>query len=138
MGEPKDRSKLFIPPTRFFDEAFPTLEDAVLRFQEFEYGEPTRRRGIFSLRREGSGILRCGNSLCHRGGYEIDREVHKMLEEKLTEKQIELSCRGDEGTPKGKRKGRSCAFSIEGKITLKFKGEDAKPSDESPAPTTKS
>jgi hypothetical protein len=43
-----------------------------------------------------------------------------MIRESLTEKHIELSCDGDEGTPKRNR-GISCAFPIEGNITLKYK-----------------
>lgn len=122
MGEPMDRSKrIFQTQVKSFEEAFPTLEGAVLEYIEFEYGEPKGGRRKFDLRRERGGVLRCGNRLCYRGGYEIDEEVHKMLPEGLTAKHIDLSCRGDEGTPKGGRIGRSCAWSIEGTLTLKFK-----------------
>jgi hypothetical protein len=74
MGEPKDRSgRIFAPPTASFEEAFPTLENAVLWYTEFEYGGPTGRKSTFTLQEEG-GLLRCTNPRCYRGGYEIDAE----------------------------------------------------------------
>jgi hypothetical protein len=119
MGEPMDRSgRIFSRPTKSFEEAFPTLENAVLRYEVFDFGTP-KGKGIFSLREEG-GLMRCRNPRCYRGGYEIDSEVSKMIYENQTEKHIDLSCEGDEGTPKRIR-ARSCDFSIEGDITLKFK-----------------
>src|SRR5690349_11297329 len=86
MGEPMDRSKLFFPPTRKWEEAFPTLEDAIIDYIESDFGGE-ERNGTVSLRRQG-GILRCGNPLCFHGGYELDREVSRMIHEGVLEKTV--------------------------------------------------
>lgn len=115
-----DRSnRVFAPATSNFSEAFPMLEDALFRYTEYDFGneEPC---GVFSLRRDG-GLLRCRNPRCERGGYEIDHEVHLMMHSNLTERQVNLHCRGDEGTPKGHRRGKSCPRSVKGTITIKYK-----------------
>jgi hypothetical protein len=120
MGQPMDRSqRIFAPQTDKFAEAFPTLEDAVLEYIEYDFGQAQTGKRWHSLRTEG-GLMRCGNSRCHRGGYEIDREVRRMIRENVAEQHVEISCPGDEGTPKRKR-GDSCDRSIEGTLTLKFK-----------------
>jgi hypothetical protein len=67
MGEPMDRSKLFFSRlTSKWEEAFPTLEDAIIDYIESDFGSE-EHNGTVSLRRNGS-ILRCGNPLCFRGG----------------------------------------------------------------------
>jgi hypothetical protein len=119
VGEPMDRSKRIFSKEGRFQEIFPTLEDAWLEFTEFEYGAQ-KRKGKFNIRENG-GLMRCSNSRCYRGGYELDDEIHKMLAEGKAEKEIDISCAGDEGTPRGRTIGRHCAFSIEGTIFLRFK-----------------
>ena len=120
MGRPMDRSKLFIdPPVKDFEVAFPTLEDAILQYTVSNFGDDTRK-DRFSVREEG-GLLHCRNPRCNGGGYEIDRQIIKMISEKVTEKSIELSCGGHEGTPKGRKIGRGCLYSIVGTLTLKHK-----------------
>jgi len=63
----------------------------------------------------------CSNPSCRRGGYELDRKVPEMVRAGLTETKIKLYCRGDEGSPKGRKIGRRCQHSIEGTIRLKYK-----------------
>jgi hypothetical protein len=119
MGQPMDRSnRPFSPETNSFEEAYPTLEDAIIYYTEFDFGNE-ETKCIISLRRQG-GLLRCGNSRCFRGGYELDREVNHMLREGMLEKTVELNCPGDEGTAK-KIRGDSCDRSIEATIKLKLK-----------------
>jgi hypothetical protein len=119
MGEPMDRSnRIFAPLTSSFDDAYPTLEDATIRYTEFDFGSE-ETKGIISFRRQG-GLLRCGNPRCFRGGYELDWEVNRMIREGVLEKTVTISCSGDEGTPKQKR-GDSCDRSIIATIELKLK-----------------
>jgi hypothetical protein len=118
LGEPMDRSRLFFPPTSEWEKAFPTLEDAIIHYIESDFsGE--ERKGIVSLRRQG-GILPCGNPLCFRGGYELDREVDRMIHEGVLEKTMTLHCPGDEGTPK-RHRGDDCERSIRATLKLKPK-----------------
>jgi len=114
-----DRSNRWFKPTDKFSEAFPTLEDAIFRYSEYDFGSK-EGSGVFSLRREG-GVLRCGNPHCQRGGYEIDQLVRMMMYAHETEREVNLHCRGDEGSPKGRRKGKECLRTVKGTITITYK-----------------
>lgn len=116
MGEPLNRDNRIFVDLGKFEEVFPDLEDVIVKYTEFEMGRE-KRKGTFSMRSRG-GQMRCGNDRCFRGGYEFDFIVHDMLRNKETEKEIELRCRGDEGSPKRYR-GRPCLRSIKGIITIK-------------------
>lgn len=114
-----DRSNRLFGPLVEFDETFPELEDATIEWTETEMGRKisgTMQRSI----KEG-GLIRCTNPFCYRGGFEIDLELAYMVSKKQTSKQGRLSCEGDEGSPKGRIKGRSCLHGIEFKIIAKYK-----------------
>jgi hypothetical protein len=63
----------------------------------------------------------CGNPSCRRGGYEFDFLIRDIARSHETEKAIELFCRGDEGSPQGRKIGRRCQHKIEAKIKIKYK-----------------
>jgi len=67
--------------------------------------------------------MSCGNPICQRGGYNFANEAHNMNYAGMSEREIQLSCNGDEGSPKGRRLGRECLQRLEAKITLKFKAK---------------
>ena len=119
MGEPMDRTRRVFMKLGTFEETFPTLEDAVIEFTEFDFVlEATS--GRWSMRMQG-GLMPCGNVSCRRGGYELDREVHQMLREVNSQKAVTLHCAGDEGSPQGRRIGSQCQRSIEATIKLRWK-----------------
>jgi len=119
MGEPMDRSKLVFMELGPFQRAFPRLESAVVEFTEFNL-HLKGRSGRWRLEWDG-GLMECGNSSCRRGGYRFDREVHRMVRENLTEQTFRIHCPGDEGSPKGRKRGRRCERYVTGKITLQYK-----------------
>jgi hypothetical protein len=119
MGIPLDRSNRLLGLTDSFATAFPTLDDAIIRYTESDFGNDPRQ-GVWSLKHNG-GQMRCGNPRCYRGGYELDREVSNMIYAGITEREIWLTCNGDEGSPKGRKKGQECLHSIKGTITLRMK-----------------
>jgi hypothetical protein len=116
MGQPLDRSRRVFGQLTSFEKAFPQLESAEVRFIETDFGE-TVRTSSWSVRDDG-GQMPCGNPHCERGGYELDREVSAMLREDITTKTVSLRCRGDEGTPKGRRRGQDCTRGIGATITI--------------------
>ncbi len=132
MGEPLDRSNRWLGLTTKFESAYPQLEDAIIKFTESDFGN-NPKSGVWSLRIEG-GQMRCSNPRCNRGGYEFDREVNMMLYSGENTRDIWLNCRGDEGSPKGRNKGRECLHSVKGTITLRLRSDpNGNPSeDESP------
>jgi hypothetical protein len=120
MGEPLNRkNRVFAGPLKSFDEVFPELEDVTVEYTEFELAQQKKRGGVFSVRSQG-GQMRCGNSACFRGGHEFDFMIQDMVRNHETQREIELHCKGDEGTPK-RRGGRSCNRYIKGVITIKPK-----------------
>lgn len=135
MGEPMDRSNRFLVglPTTF-DEALPNLEDAVVEYYETgklgPYGfdplvGPRDGYGTPLSVRSTGGLIRCSNPFCRRGGFEIDFDVHDMLSRKLVRKEFVKKCPGDEGSPKGRRIGRTCMNALHYRITLRYKPEHA-------------
>jgi hypothetical protein len=124
MGEPLSRSgRIFVGPPTTFENAFPTLEDAVIEYAEgdiLRQGKELNR--VASMKRVG-GQLRCSNSSCYRGGYEFDFDAHDMVRNKLVSRRLRKTCQGDEGTPKGRKQGRQCLNSIDARLRLVYKPE---------------
>jgi hypothetical protein len=124
MGEPMDRSqRLFVKFDSSFEETFPTLENAVIAFTEFDF-MVKRRSGKWHFAEQG-GLMACANPGCRRGGYEFDFLIGDMTRARQTEKEFKLYCHGDEGSPKGRKVGRRCQCHIDAKITLKYKVQPA-------------
>lgn len=119
MGEPMDRSHRVFMKLGPFAEAFPALDEAAVEFVEYDFLQEVRR-GTWRVSWNG-GLMPCGNTFCRRGGYELDREIHEMVRSGSVEREVKLDCRGDEGSPKGRRRGRRCQRHIEAKIRLKYK-----------------
>jgi len=122
-GEPIDRSRRVFGSLRSFDEVFPELDDVVLEFVEKDFLFE-KRSGTWHLHGQG-GLMPCGNPSCRRGGYELDRNLRQMLRAGVLQKTIEVSCRGDEGSPQGRKIGRGCERSIEGTLTLLLKASNS-------------
>jgi hypothetical protein len=119
MGEPIDRSRSpFISETTF-EKLFPNLEDVVV---EGTIGESAHKRDPirWSLRERG-GLIRCPNSRCWSGGFEIDFAAGDMKREGVAEKTVRIRCVGRENSYKGRRTGQPCPYSMEVTIKMKFK-----------------
>ena len=121
MGVPQERSTGLFGSSSKFESEFPSLSDAVIQFTESDYGN-SLKSGVWSLRNNGP-VMACGNPKCKRGGYNLASEVRNMIYANMSEREIRLSCSGDEGSPKGRRVGRECMQRLKAKITLKFHGE---------------
>ena len=116
MGKPMDRSdRVFAGPLKSFEQVLPQFEDVRVEYTEFEFARLLGKR-FHSVRQEGA-LIRCGNARCYRGGFELDFKIHEMVRQGIQELEVELSCPGDEGTPK-RRQGRPCARSIKALIKL--------------------
>jgi hypothetical protein len=125
MGEPLDRTNRVFVQLTTFDKALPALEDVIIEYSEGSTVGRVRDgsyRSRTSVRNSG-GQLRCSNPACRRGGYELDFDIHDMVRNKLVSKRFVKHCPGDEGSPKGRRPGRTCLNSMDGRITLIYKPE---------------
>lgn len=129
MGEPMGRSRRVFGRVTTFAEAFPTIESATI--SSYEVGQ-----GIYTLSTDESqrrtfgeglpfkeGLIRRSNPRCRRGGYEVDDSVYEMVREKSNEKIFERRCPGDEGSPKGRRRGDRCRNVPHYRLRIKYKPE---------------
>ena len=129
MGEPMDRSKKVFGHLSTFEKVFSTVEVATI--SSYEVGKGVYTFGIDESQRrtfgEGvpfkEGLIPCMNPRCKRGGYEVDASVYEMVREKSREKVFARNCPGDEGSPKGRRRGDRCRNVLHYRLRIKYKTE---------------
>lgn len=107
-----------------FAEAFPMIED--IRVVVKHGGH----YGVNDWNREehyGTNIgeyVDCTNSMCYNGGFSVGNFVRMMVASKQTHFEKDyISCQGYEGSPKGKRRYRSCTNHFGVTIDIKYKSE---------------
>ncbi|OLB27930.1 MAG: hypothetical protein AUH05_23225 [Ktedonobacter sp. 13_2_20CM_53_11] len=128
MGRPMERSFWF-GSAKSFKESFPELHEALIEY--YETGEGVDAR-LYSGPKKytkplqvNEPLMRCSNPRCERGGYEIDREIRNIMLGQKTKAEFVLYCPGDEGTPKGRKKGDNCDNALHVRLTIKYKKEPA-------------
>lgn len=117
MGHLRELGRPFIGTRVSFGSAYPAVERAYVRFTETDFGTSPRER-VHNLA-DGPRAA-CSNPSCERGGYDFEFQVMEMVRQGISTEAVEMSCRGDEGTPKGRRIGRDCPMSIKGTITIQY------------------
>src|SRR5258708_21369951 len=100
------------------DLVYPTVEGAIVRFTETDFGDNPRERAHNFA--DGPRAA-CSNPLCRRGGYDFELQFTEMIRREIESEAVDMSCGGDEGTPKGRREGQSCLMSMAGTLTIKYK-----------------
>jgi hypothetical protein len=118
VGNIRERGTPFIGTLTGFASAYPTVERAYVRFTEMDFVSNPRER-VHNLA-DGPRAA-CSNPLCERGGYDFEFQVMEMVHQGIETEAVEISCRGDEGTPKGRRRGKDCSMSMSGTITIQYK-----------------
>lgn len=127
MGEPMDRSnRVFLKPYSSFAEAFPQLEEVLMESYEtgkgvFRWGDAEKQNLYGSPLPLRQGLIHCSNPFCRRGGYEIDLELGRIIQDKKERAEFLMRCPGDEGSPKGRRIGRHCLNALHVRLTIKYK-----------------
>lgn len=128
MGRPMDRSnRLFGREVPSFDQAYPMLNNATIEYYETGEGtEPFRGRkkeAYGTPVRVWTGLIPCSNPRCNRGGYEIDSDINGMVGSGQVTREFIASCKGDEGTPAGRRRGEPCSNELHYRLTLTYREE---------------
>jgi hypothetical protein len=108
----------FLGPGVSFHVAYPTVESATVRFTETDFGDDPK---VMYWNLTDGPRIPCRNAACQRGGYNVEYLVGEMIRNQIECKTIDMSCNGDEGSPKGRKIGRSCDMSMEGTINVKYK-----------------
>lgn len=63
----------------------------------------------------------CSNPSCYGGGFQLGSYLAQMVRERQTDLEDAKTCRGNEGSPKGRRIYRSCLNTFKFKIKIKYK-----------------
>lgn len=108
-----------------FDEAFPEIEDIVVEVVEVGEGvgrwSDEERARIYSKSHLPGEYIDCSNSRCYNGGVSIGSIIRAMLRKHDTDHQVSKMCQGYEGSPKGRRRYRSCRNHFDVKVSIKYK-----------------
>ena len=103
-----------------FEEAFPTIEDIDIKVEHLGHYGVQQWNKVQRLKKTGE-YFDCTNTVCYGGGFSIGSLVRKMVDAKQTHAESHEFCKGYEGSPKGKRRYRSCTNSWNVTIDIKYK-----------------
>jgi hypothetical protein len=97
-----------------FAEAFPQLEEAKVSLTESGYvgytldGSNKKKRTVSSKSGNLGEYINCSNPLCYNGGFSVGQSIREMISAAETHREDHAVCQGYEGSPKGRRRYRSC------------------------------
>lgn len=109
--------------TSSFERAFPNILELSVEVEEQNSnGSPIRTRRIDH--RDMSEYVDCSNRFCYNGGVSVGRIIRNMVGSKATRHETELLiCQGYEGSPKGRRRYRSCLHAFRVVAEVKYRSE---------------
>jgi len=116
----------FRGPATTFKKAYPSVESIRVEVRPQGEGfEPLyEEREWLDVYDENSfvSIIDCRNPRCYGGGLDLDRLIRgRVVEANRTEYEDVISCKGYEGSPKGRRKEGPCETRFKLKIRVKYK-----------------
>ncbi len=110
-----------------FKEAFPEIVDLEIECKETGHlGSvfSNENSHYYSIKNPPGEYIDCSNPLCYGGGFSIGGVLRGMVRNKETEKEGSESCKGYEGSPKGRRRYGSCINFFKYKVKIKYKHND--------------
>lgn len=107
-----------------FAEAYPTISKLRVEITESEMVWPKEHGSWVMTERDFRHAINCSNPVCHGGGIELGWIIHDMASRKLTSHEETRRCRGYEGSPKGRRRDRSCLHVFSVKATVEYKADE--------------
>lgn len=114
-------SRPFVGTMSSFREAYPDVKS--LRLEGRERGDLASGMGQRDVHYTESNIpgnIPRGNPRCQQGGYDLNPVVMTLTGSRDTSYEIDWSCNGHEGTPKGRRIGDPCMNSIRATLTITY------------------
>ena len=103
-----------------FEEAFPSIEHIDIKVEHLGHYGVHEWNKVQHFKKTGE-YLDCTNSVCYGGGFSIGELIRKMVDVNQTHLESHAFCKGYEGSPKGKRRYRSCTNSWNVTIDIKYK-----------------
>ena len=107
-----------------FHQAFPNIGKFSIRVEQDIFGFHTqdswRRVQVYTPEHPPPPVVACINPRCQQGGLDLQSFIYTADQNGPWEYKQTFHCNGHEGSPKGRRIGRSCDNSF--KLTMKFEG----------------
>ena len=123
-NEPRKRPDGFgfseLMPLVPFEEAFPTVEDLQLEVQQKMTGDAGGSAITFD-RSTVRSFVACRNPVCVRGGVDIGAMIQEMARKRETQRKFSELCKGNEGSPKGRKIYRKCLNHFTVAIFIRYK-----------------
>jgi len=108
-----------------FDEAYPTIKN--VKAEVLQSGQGVVLRGHpsfydnYDLKNWPGEFVDCSNPVCYGGGFSIGSILRDMVKKNQAQIKTTKGCRGYEGSPKGRRRYRSCGNRFKIKIYVEYK-----------------
>ena len=103
-----------------FAEAFPTIATLKVVVERSGPGVYEWNRTQCFTSNVGE-YVDCQNPVCFNGGFSVGSLLRQMVAENTKHLEVTKFCQGYEGSPKGKRRYRSCTSSFKITIDLEYK-----------------
>ena len=107
-----------------FKEAFPEIKSVKVRTEESGYSpigmyfkEPSVR--VYNESNLGE-YIDCSNRFCYGGGFSIGQILREIVDKRQTHYEGMRVCKGYEGSPKGRRRYRSCVNSWKVTVDIEY------------------
>ena len=107
-----------------FEEVFPMIEDIDIKVEHLGHYGVHEWNNVQHFKKTGE-YIDCTNSVCYNGGFSVGELIRKMVDAHETHSESHKFCQGFEGSPKGKRRYRSCTNSWNVTIDIKYKPNPA-------------
>jgi len=104
-----------------FKKAFPTISSIKVKVVESDSGIELGPRHYDE---ENVGeFINCSNEMCYNGGFQLGHIIREMVRTGTTQDQASKNCQGFEGSPKGRKRYRSCWHSFEVTVEIEYKAD---------------
>lgn len=107
-----------------FHEVYPDIESICVEGKQF--GD--LRAGIpADFKYSASNVpatIPCANPRCQQGGYLLQTYLDAMAHSRQKEADLDWSCNGHEGSPKGRRTGAPCMNRVKFGVRIRYKQEE--------------
>ena len=108
-----------------FKEAFPEIKEARVEVQTMtnigsRFIVPDRPNISVYEAPDIGEYIDCENPDCYNGGFSIGSILHDMVQNKQTEYEGTATCKGYEGSPKGRKRYGSCVNWWKIKVKLQY------------------
>jgi len=117
----KNTDHVFSQKVSTFSEAYPSIAKLHVEISEAAMGFGSETRQLVLTEDNFRHAVNCSNPVCYGGGIEIGWIIHNMVSKKESDHEERQKCKGYEGSPKGRRRYRSCIHSFHVKAHVEYK-----------------